>query len=60
MVRPHLTNEQLDHLTTAFRKVCHDRRIDPKGHEALRIAARLLEEADGTESIEELSDRFAA
>lgn len=60
MARPHLTTEQLDRLTVALHSLCDENNVDPKSHEALKLAARLLEECDGTESVEELSQRFAA
>lgn len=43
-----------------FRSLCRENNVDQKSHEALKLDARLLDECDWTESIEELSQRFAA
>ena len=59
-VRPAFTNEQLDRLTEAFQAICRQLEVDPKGHDALKIASRLLDECDGSESQEEIVERFAA
>lgn len=60
MARPHLTTEQLDRLKVVLRFLCRENNINPKSHEALKLAARLLDECDGTESVEELSQRSPA
>lgn len=60
MARPHLTTDQLDRLTLALRSLCREKNIDPRSHEALKLASRLLDECDGTESVAELSQLFAA
>jgi hypothetical protein len=59
-VRPAFTSEQLDRLTEAFHRICVRLEVDPKGHDALKIASRLLEECDGSETEEQIVLRFAA